>query len=248
MLEPELEALLLRIVPELRRSWSAVAPHELEELEELVELAGYDFPPCYRWFLSRLGGNVGALHPMLRGFTAASVLHAYQCGSVHLGPTQFLIGRKPDPLMPLDVYYDLACPRQGDALVLSRVAQGGPETKASQTFREYLAAGALNIFGVMKAPHRCFGAFVDSGAQAAAQLETVMRQLDFMSPIKTGPFCRLYERSDMTMVASSTVKPDNLGILVFRIGGASVSAIRRVLGEIATGSTLQVDADRWTAL
>lgn len=247
MLEPELEALLIRIVPDLQRSWSGTSPQEFEELEELVELTGYGFPPCYLWFLSRLGGSAGALYPMLRGFTAASVLAAYQHGSVNIGPTQFLIGRKPDPLMPLDVYYDLACPLQDDALVLSRVAQGGPETKASETFREYLAAGALTLFGVMKAPQRCFGAFVDSGSRAADQLEIVMNNLGFTSPIRTGPFCRLYERDDMTMVAESTVKPENLGILVFRIGGPSVAAIRRVLGEIATRSTLQVDADRWTS-
>ena len=38
-------------------------------------------------------------------------------------------------------------------------------------------------FGVMTAPHRCFGAFVDSGRTAAAQLEAVMSGLGFASPI-----------------------------------------------------------------
>ncbi|MFY0533729.1 hypothetical protein [Nannocystis pusilla] len=96
----------------------------MEELEERVELTGYDFPPFYRWFLSRLGGSVGALHPLLRGFTAAEVLAAYHSGSVNVARSQFLIGRKPDPLMPLDVYYDLAHPLRDDALVMNAVMEG----------------------------------------------------------------------------------------------------------------------------
>ena len=71
--------------------------------------------------------------------------------------------------------------------------------------------------------------------------------LIFTSPLVTGPFCRLYEREDMTMVAKSTVKPENLGILVFHVGGPTVASLRRVLGEIATKTSIQVDADRWTS-
>lgn len=247
MLEPELEALLLRIVPGLARDWSGASAEELEALEERVELTGYDFPPCYRWFLSRLAGGVGALHPMLQGFTAASILAAYRSGSVDIGRTQFLIGRVPDALFPLDVYYDLAHPLRDDALVMRAFMEAGPEIRAAETFREFLAAGALIRFRVMLAPQRCFGALVDPKRGAADQLEVVMGRIGFTSPITTGPFGRLYERDDMTMVAESSVKPENLGILVFRIGGPSVAAIRRLLGEIATGSSLQVDADRWTS-
>lgn len=245
MLEPELEALLLRIVPNLARDWSGASPEDLEELEERVERTGHDFPPFYRWFLSRLAGSVGALHPMLQGFTAASVLEAYRTGSVDIGRTQFLIGRMPDALFPLDVYYDLAHPLRDDALVLRAILDAGPEIRTSETFREWIASAAMIKFGVMTAPHRCFGALVDPGRGAADQLETVMSGLGFTSPITTGPFCRLYERGDMTMVAKSTVKPENLGILIYRLGGPSVAAIRRLLGEIGRGTTLQIDADRW---
>lgn len=248
MLELELEALLLRIVPDLERAWSGATADDIEALEERVELTGHDFPPFYRWFLSRLGGSVGALHPMLRGFTAASVLAAYRSGSVDLGPTQYLIGRMPDPLMPLDVYYDLAHPLRDDALVLSAVVESGPERRNAETFREWIAAGALVSFGVMKAPHRCFGAFIDEAGGVADQLEAVMRGLGFTSPLTaTGPYCRLYERDDVTVVAKASVEPSSLGILVFNIGGPSVVAIRRLLGEIATGSSIQVDADRWAS-
>src|SRR5690348_9860141 len=104
MPEPMLEALLLRIVPGLAREWSGASPDDVAELAERVEDRGYDLLPFYRWFLSRLGGSVGALHPVLRGFTATSVLAAYRSNSVDLGPTQLLIGRVPDPLFPYDVY------------------------------------------------------------------------------------------------------------------------------------------------
>lgn len=240
-----MEALLLRIVPNLAREWAGASAEQIEELEERLDLTGHDFPPFYRWFLSRLGGAVGALHPILRGFTAASVLAAYRSGSVDLGRTQFLIGRMPDALFPLDVYYDLAHPLRDDALVLRAIVEAGPETRTSETFREFLAAGALLSFRVVRQPQRCFGALVDLDRSAAAQLDPVMLQLGFTSPIATGPFCKLYERDDMTMVAKSTVKSENLGLLVFQVGGPSVATIRRVLGAIGAGTSLQVDADRW---
>ncbi len=248
MLEPELEALLLRIVPNLAHDWKGASPEEIEALEDLVELTGHDFPPFYRWFLSRLGGGVGALHPILRGFTATSVLAAYRSGSVDLGRTQFLIGRMPDPLMPLDVYYDLACPMREDALVSTAVMEAGPERKTAETFREWLAAGALRGFRVLQMPNSCFGAFVDAGEAVAEQLETVMHALGFTSPLPaTGPHCRLYERDDMAMVAKSSVEPSSLGILVFDIGGPTVASIRRVFGEIGTRTSLQIDVERWAS-
>ncbi|MFY0533730.1 hypothetical protein [Nannocystis pusilla] len=83
----------------------------------------------------------------------------------------------------------------------------------------------------MKAQHRCFGTLVDYGGSTADQLDTVMTGLNFASPIATGPFCKLYEREDITMVAEATVKPENLGLLVFRLGGPSIPALRRVLGK-----------------
>jgi hypothetical protein len=248
MPEPELEALLLRIVPELARDWAGASPEEIEELEEIVELTGCDFPPFYRWFLSRLGGGVGALHPMLQGFTAASVLAAYRSGSVDLGRTQFLIGRVPDAVMPLDVYYDLAHPVRDDALVASAIFEAGPERKLAETFREWLAVRVLSWFRVTRAPQCCVGALVEVEGGVAGPLDAVMHALGFTSPLTvTGPLCRLYERDDMAMVASSSFEPPRLGTLVFEIGGPSVASIRHVLREIAIESSLQVDVDRWTS-
>jgi hypothetical protein len=248
MLEPELEALLLRIVPNLAHEWSGASPEEIEEIEDRFDVRGHEVPPFYRWFLSRLGGRVGALHPMLRGFTAASVLEAYHSGSVRLSRTQVLIGRMPDPLMPLDVYYDLTCPMRGDALVTTTVMESGPERNAAETFREWLAAGAFRGFRVLQAPHSCFGAFVDAGGGVAEQLDAVMSALGFTNPLSaSGPYCRLYEREEVTMVAKSSVEPSSLGILVFDIGGPSVASIRRVFGEIGTKTSLQIDVDRWTS-
>lgn len=248
MLEPELEALLLRIVPNLAHDWSGASQEEIEEIEDRFEVRGYEVPPFYRWFLSRLGGRVGALQPMLRGFTAASVLEAYHSGSVRLERTQVLIGRMPDPLMPLDVYYDLAFPMRDDALVSTAVMEVGPERKAAETLREWVAAGALRGFRVLQAPHSCFGAFVDTGGSVAEQLEAVMGALGFTSPLSaTGPYCKLYEREEVAMVAKASVEPSSLGILVFDIGGPTVASIRRVFGEIGTKTSLQIDVDRWSS-
>lgn len=246
VLEPELEALLLRLVPNLEKERAPASEDVVEELEDRLELTGHDYPPCYRWFLSKLGGNVGALKPSLGGFTAANVLEAYESGSVDLTGAQFLIGRIPDAVMPLDVFYDLEHGVRDDALVCRAVVEAGPVVNECETFREYIASRALMQFAVSTAPQRCFGAFVAPSDDAGERLDAAMDELGFTTPVPTGAFCGLYEREGMTMIAKATIKPDNEGIRVFNVGGPSVAAIRRLLGEIATATSFEVDADRWT--
>ncbi|MEM7156594.1 MAG: hypothetical protein AAF799_27350 [Myxococcota bacterium] len=246
VLEPELEALLLRLVPNLEKEWAPAPQEILEELEDRVELTGHDFPQCHQWFMSKMGGSVGALEPSLGGFTAAKVLEAYESATVDLGPKQFLIGRMPDPLMPLDVFYDFEHPVRDDALVCRAVVEAGPVVKMIETFREYIAVQALMNHRVMTAPQRCFGAFVTSSSGMGEKLDEVMGTLGFTTPVATGSYCGLYETEDMTMVARATITPENEGIRVFHVSGPSVTAIRRLLGEIATATTFQVDADEWT--
>ena len=110
MLEPELEARLLRIV----RAWRATG-QGLHRRRSRRSRSSSNSPATT--FPLAIGGSsrgwpgAGARYPMLRGFTAASVLAAYRSGSVDLGQTQFLIGRVPDALFPLDVHGGGRSPR-----------------------------------------------------------------------------------------------------------------------------------------
>lgn len=245
MLEAELEAFLLRIVPDLESDWAPAPPNELEALEERIDITGHEMPAFHRWFLEHMGGSVGALAPALGGFTTRNVLTAYASGSVWLEKEEYLLGRFDDPVMPLDVFYDLTHPVEGDARVVRQVAEAGNPKPIAESFREHVAAAAFKLCVLSKAPQRCFGAFTSDFGDVAPSLDDAMASAGFSCPLTTGTFCRLYERDDgVAMLAQSTLEAE--GILVFRIGGADTTAIRRLLGHVATQTDLDVDASRWS--
>lgn len=242
MLEDEIEPFLLRIIPSLESEWVGASPSEIDEIERL---AGGSLPGFYRWFLTRMGRSLGPLAAAFEDFTAATVLSTYGENLVDLEPPFLLIGRYPDPEQPTDFYYDLRRPSREDALVVSVPTEGGTKRKIAETFREHLAWSALGMFVIDKQPQRCFGTFTAEGGHAAAELSPVMTELGFNSPIRTGPYCCLFERADMAFACSAVVEPENEGLLVFLGGGRDRNAIRRVLGEVGTKSAIEVEVESW---
>jgi hypothetical protein len=76
-------------------------------------------------------------------------------------------------------------------------------------------------------------------------LAPVMAKLGFTSPIKTGPYCLLYEREDAALVGSTTLAdevPKNQGI---GLGARDQTEIRRILGILTMDAELEVDVDEW---
>lgn len=239
--EPELEALIARLVPAAEReTWTGASADKIAELQAL---AGRPLPAFYGWFLAKLGGSFGDAREDLR---ASTVLDAYRKGVVQPDPRYFLIGRNPDPIMPGLMFYDLDAPCRDDARVVSRLEAGPPWEQEFETFREELAWGLLLEHRVITCPQVCSGNLIDDGGDIFGRLDPVMARLGFTSPIETGAFCGLYERADAAMTCMSAVKDTNRGLQFFRLGGPDSVALRRILGEIATGSTIEVSIGAWT--
>ncbi|MCY1041610.1 SMI1/KNR4 family protein [Corallococcus sp. bb12-1] len=241
--ESELESLLLRVVPGLADQWQGATPDEIEQIEHL---AGRPLPSFYRWFLSRMGNSMGRLAYPTLDFSAQRALACHAEKWVASEPRFLFIAYSSDEVMPLHAFYDLEAPARADALVTVRDALGNEQHDRFETFREMLAWGAFLQFRVGIMPQQCEGMITGEPAGLLSRLDPVMNRLGFTQPVPTGTYCRLYERADAAMICSSPPSADFEGSQVFTLGGGDEGTLRRILGEIATEPSLEVEVDEWT--
>ena len=242
-LEPEMEDLLLKSVPGLAEQWQGTTPDVIARIELL---AGRSLPLFYRWFLTHMGQSMGLLAYPRLDFSARRVLACYTEKLVVPHPRFLLIGHESNEMMPLHIFYDLDSPARADARVTKRHARGGELHDQFETLREMLAWGAFSSYRVGKMPQRCKGILTCDHPDVLSLLDPLMINLGFRKPIPTGPFCGLYERRDTAMICSSTPRNEPEGIQAFSLGGTDAGTLRRILGSIATESSLEVEVNEWT--
>ncbi len=240
--EPALESLLLRIVPDLESGWQGASEREAAELERI---AGRPLPAFYRWFLSRMGQSMGPMAYPTVDFSAPGVLSAYRAGQVEPHARFLLIGHEGDELMPLHYFYDLDAPARGDALVVRMLTPRDECHEQFETFREMLAWGELWSQRVEGTPQHCRGQLLDAGGALQIQLGACLERLGFRSPIETGPFCGLYERSDATLVCSGTPN-DAPQAQSFGLGGHDAGVLAQVLGALSNEPSLSLTLSAWS--
>ncbi len=241
-LEPEIEDLLLRLVPELSQQWQGATPEEIDAIETI---AGRPLPPFYRWFLMRMGRKMGPVAYPHLDFAAPTVLACYREGLFPPHPRYLMIGQSIDEVMPLHVLYDFEHPARDDARITRRHAQGGGFHNQFATFREMIAYGEVSVRSVKTRAQRCEGVFIDRESRnVCALLEPVMRSLGFDLPVATGEHCGIYSRFDAAMIMLAPLDRDPW-MQVFRLGASDQGRIRRILGEIATETSLEIEVDKW---
>lgn len=240
MLEPEMQAFLLRLVPGLDRIWRGASDEEIAAIEEI---AGQELPRFYRWFLSTMGRSAGPLDPPLGAYAARRVLAAYEAGEVDAEPPMLLLARMDDPMAPLEVYYDLGRTTRNDAFVVHAV--GEELTDAAETLRERLAWSLLIKLRVNTSPQWCRGVFTAPGGSASDELAPALAKLGFVIPVATGRYCGVYERPDAALACRVDAEADNLDTLVFKFGGPDVVTLRSVLGQVAVMTGLEVSINTW---
>lgn len=241
-LEPALEALLQRIVPNLSERWQGAVASEVAALEAI---ARRPLPRFYRWFLSRMGQSMGPMRYPTVDFSVQGIVAEYAKSSIEPHPRFLLIGFERDELTPLHYFYDLDQPARADALVVRMLTPRDESHEQFETFREMLAWGELWTQRVATAAQRCQGTLRDSTGSPYPQLEAVLRRLGFAPPIETGAFCGLYERSDALLVSSGT-PGDVKASHTFSLAGHDAATLGTVLGAIAGESTLEVTLSSWS--
>jgi hypothetical protein len=242
-LEPEMERLLTRLVPDFTSQVEGATPDEIEAIERL---AGRPLPQYYGWFLWRMGRNMGPLAYRSLDFSAQRVLASYENGTFKPDPRFLMIGYETDPIHPLHIAYDLDYPARDDARVTRFDGEPFLHDQSFETLREMHAYGLLLRLKYPTQAQR-LGAVLydDQDSNVAALLVPVMAKLGFTSPIETGPYCTLYEREDAMVVGCTRLTQDVPGSQPISLGARSQAEIRSILGTITTETGLEVDIDEW---
>jgi hypothetical protein len=70
------------------------------------------------------------------------------------------------------------------------------------------------------------------------------KSLGFEAPIPTGRHCSVYHRADAGMVTRASLDGEPK-FHVFRLGASDQGRVRRILGEIAAETSLEIEIDEW---
>jgi hypothetical protein len=239
--EPRLEALLLRVVPDLPAGWQGAPASEVAELEAI---ASRPLPAFYQWFLSRMGKSMGPMRYPTVDFSAQGILAAYASRAIERHPRYLLIGYERDEPTPLHFFYDLDRAARGDALVVRMLTPRDETHEQFETLREMLAWGELWSARVEKAAQSCRGTLRGRGGSPYPVLDPILRRLGFDLPIETGAFCGLYERSDAVLIGSGTPS-DAPDAQSFALGGTDAASVGQLLSAISNEASLDVTLSAW---
>lgn len=240
--EPDVEAFLLATVPELAGVWRGAASEDIDALERI---AGRPLPPFYRWFLGRMGRDMGPLEDTTLDCTAQRILQCYREGRVQVDPRYFLIGYETDESVPVHLFYDLERPLRNDAAVLEMYLSGADPTDRFETFRERLAWGAMVGHRLQQLPQRCMGLLTGERGAILDTLEPVMTSLGFTQPVLTGTCCGVFDRHDSALACHISPETPPQDFIVFELGGSGQAALRRTLGMLASSTALAIEVQEW---
>lgn len=243
-LEPELEALLLRWVPDMSSRWRSASEPDIEAIERI---AGCELPRCYRWLLLRLGEGWDDIGFGTHDFSARTIVQGHARGVFPPHEGMMCIANDTAEWQPQLRYYDLAHPAKEDAPVFMAGPEEADFMPEFQTLRELIASATFNNHRIQPMPFQCTGLLVAEDQGDALQvLAPLFDELGFSVPVPCGPLCLLYD--DGTLAFSSYRNPARRTpyVLPFRLGGPSLGALRRLLGLVSTSTSLVTENLRWT--
>jgi hypothetical protein len=236
-LEPEMERLMARLVPDFTSRVQGATPEEIDSLERI---AGRPLPQFYRWFLWRMGRDMGPISYRSLDFSAKAVIAAYEGRAFTAMPPIQLIAYDTDPISLDHLAYDLDQPNRGDALIVD-----GDGAASFETLREMLVYGELLRASAAIHGQRVSAVLYDEdGDDVVAQLAPILSELGFSSPVETGARCVLQERDDAMLVGFVRVDRDR-AFLSINVGARDQGDVRKLLGAITSASGLQIDIDEW---
>jgi hypothetical protein len=245
-LEPEIEAWLRRVLPNVDDLVEGASDAEIAALEEI---AGRPLPRFYRWFLARMGRSMGPLKYRSLDFSAARILSQYRTGTFRRSPRFLFVAHESDPIDKDPIAYDFDHLSREDARAvrLSNGAELEPDwISAFETLREMLGFGLFLQLSVMSKPRRVSATLSDEATENVPALVTpLMHSLGFSSPLPTGPYCLLFERPGAAMALSATLDLEGPLCMSFELGAQSEVELRGLLGQIVLTTGMTLDHESW---
>jgi len=241
-LEPAMDALFERLVPGFAKACRGASDEQIAALEALAQRP---LPRFYRWFLSRVGVDMGPLEMRSLDFSVDRVKWCYASRLVKADGRLLLVAYATDPASPFHLYYDLERPARDDALLVKRHEFGKRLIGHFETLQEMLVWGLFSTERVTESPRWCAGIIADEEGEVVAKLAPVMERLGFTQPIVTGPYCGIFEREGVTLITEAELgdPPLRHG---FELGGPDTTTLRHILGAMADQAALRVKVDEWT--
>jgi hypothetical protein len=239
-LEDPLEPIFLRIDPTLPQQWKGASAEQIDALERI---AGRPLPEFYRWFLERMGTDMGSVAYDRVDFSAETILAIYENGDVTPDGRHLLIGYDEDELMQFHIFYDLDRPARGDCMAVQMELGSSPQP-VYETFREMIAWGNFTNRLIRKLPQVCSGLVSVSDGPVRPHVDAIMKDLGFSDLLPSGPFCSLHEHGDVAMsyMGAPHMAPR---MLVFTLGGPDPGTLRRILGSFTVSGNLEIDVKEW---
>ncbi len=243
-LEPELEALFERWVPDMSTRWRSASGPDIEAIERI---AGGELPRCYRWLLLRLGEGWQKIGYGTLDFSARTIVDGYARGVFPHHEGMLCIADDTAEWQPQLRYYDLAHPAKEDAAVF----MAGPEEldfePEYEGLREMLASTVFDNYRLRPLPFRCEGVLVaEDEGDALAAFAPLLAELGFSAPVPTGPLCLMYDNGALAFSSYRSPRWPIRHSLPFDLGGPSLAALRQFLGLVATSTGLVTQYLKWT--
>jgi hypothetical protein len=245
-LEPELEALFLRWVPDMGSRWRSAFEQDIEAIERI---AGGELPRCYRWLLLRLGQGWEKIGFGTLDFSARTIVEGHARGRFPHHEGMMCIANSTAEWQPQLRYYDLAHPAKEDAPVFVAGPEEADFEPEFQTLRELIASAVFDNHRLRPMPFRCEGLLVaEDEGDALEVLAPLFEELGFRAPVPCGPLCLLYD--DETHAFSSYRSPtwSVPYVLPFNLGGPSMATLRKLLGVVTTSTGLATEHLKWMPL
>jgi hypothetical protein len=242
-LEPEMEALLTRLVPDYT---SLVVGASIDEIAAMERMAARPLPNFYRWFLWRMGRSMGPFAYRGVDFAVDKVLLCYANGTFKPDSQALMIGYGTDSLHPMHIGYDLEHPTRADARVVTCSSDGAIDAQDFETFREKLGYSALNRVKVMRAAQRFEAVLSDEQTGSVASLlRPVLEALNFTVPLETGTCCLLYERADAALIGLAELESGTGAVQAITLAAQTEAQVRSIVGTIVSETGMTLDEVEW---
>lgn len=243
-LEPELEALLSRWVPDMGSRWRGASERDIAAIEQI---AGGELPRCYRWLLLRLGEGWDSIGYGSLDFSARCIVEGHTRNVFPHHEGMMCIAEDTAEEQPQRRYYDLAHPTKEDAPVFVAGPEDADLAPEFETLRELIASAVFKNHRLRPMPFRCEGAFLaEDGEDALAALAPLLAQLGFRAPVPGGSLCLLYDDGSVAFSSYRSPAWPTPSVIPFNLGGPSPGALRKFLGVVSTSTNLAAKHLVWT--